>query len=211
MKKVKSKFLNALFVLFCLGVVFASCSTDLVEKEDEEKIELTPESFKTNFSESGYHNALNNVTNVLMSTRSTQLSEEIVQKAIEPFVLDGKYLKEQILKDKSTDEEDEEKLDGLNDSQLAVLSLFANALIYDVDFGNDGAASTRAAVNKELLCLADALAGGGVVGGGLTWGAIIKIGGKTALKRAACALTGMVGGAIAAAMIVNDYNACMNG
>ena len=159
MKKVKSKFLNALFVLFCLGVVFASCSTDLVEKEDEEKIELTPESFKTNFSESGYHNALNNVTNVLMSTRSTQLSEEIVQKAIEPFVLDGKYLKEQILQDKSTDEEDEEKLDGLNDSQLAVLSLFANALIYDVDFGNDGAASTRAAVNKELLCLADALVG----------------------------------------------------
>ena len=65
--------------------------------------------------------------------------------------------------------------------------------------------------NKELLCLADALAGGGVVGGGLTWGAIIKIGGKTALKRAACALTGMVGGAIAAAMIINDYNACMNG
>lgn len=197
-------------MLFVVG--FSSCNNDeCVETEDTEKSELLSEEFKTTFSESDYHLALNNVTNVLMSTRSTQLSEEIVQKAIEPFVLDGKYLKEQILKDKSTDEEDEEKLDGLNDSQLAVLSLFANALIYDVDFGNDGAASTRAAVNKELLCLADALAGGGAVAGGFTIGTLIRIGGKTALKRAACALTGMVGGVIAAAMIINDYNACMNG
>ncbi len=186
-------------------VGFSSCNNDeCVETEDTEKSELLSEEFKTTFSESDYHLALNEFSSAMQTTRAYGLSEEMIKKAIKPFTRDGEFIIEQLLNDKTSSDEEKVIWENLDECQLAMLSVIANSLIYDVED------DTRAATNSSLHCLSEAIVGGGPLVGTGTWVTILKIGGKTALKRAACALGGMVGGAIAAAMFINDYNACMN-
>lgn len=175
-------------------LLFQNCSS--VYDENENVPKSTQFEITTTFSELEFQNELDNLSEIIITTRTETLNEDLAIKAITPFVKDGEFVRDQLLDDNSLNELETELIENLSDEELAMLSVCAN--------------SYARPTNPSLHCLGEALVGGGSITGGITVGFIKKVGVRTALRLVCSALGGAVGGAITAAMIINDYNTCMN-
>ena len=192
------------FILFCV-VIFTGCSSDLEQKmpkQDTVDIQITE--IMTSFTQEEFLENMNKVSNIVFNTRSSNLNDEIAEEVLSPFIQDGNFIKEQLLEDESLTLAAKDSIQNLTDPETAILSLYANAIKMELS------CTTRAkATNMNLHCIGEALVGGGSVTGGATTAFVVKVGMKTALRLACSVLGGMVGGALTAAMYINDYNICM--
>lgn len=194
-----------LLVAFSIMLLLICCSTDKedsiadVQKEETELV--------SSFSKGDFERNLTNVSNfVSLSTRSLNFDEENAQQVILPFVKDGEYIQKQLLEDETLSLEQRDSLENLSNEDLAILSVVTYSI---VEAGNEQI-STRAGYNKKLHCIGEAMAGGASVSGGFTLAFLKTVGMRTAVRLAMSSLGGMVGGAIAVAMFLNDYYYCMN-
>lgn len=192
------------FILFCV-VAFTGCASDLEQKmQKQDTVDIQDTEIKTSFTQEEFQENMNKVSSIFLNTRSSNLNDEIAEEVISPFIQDGNFIKEQLLKDESLTLAARDSIQNLTDPETAILSLYANAINRELS------CMTRArATNMNLHCIGEALVGGGSVTGGVTTAFVLKVGMKTALRLACSALGGMVGGALTAAMYINDYNICM--
>lgn len=193
------------FVLLALLLsgILTSCSSESYTQQIENGNDNLTK-ISTSFSPAEFQEKLDIVSNSIKSTRSSELNEELAHKLIHSFIEDGRFIQKQYIEDKTLTQGEKDSISNWSDEQLAILSLYANAINTEID----NPTKTRA-VNQELHCLSEALVGAGSISGGLTWALIKKVGTKTALRMATSALGGMVGTVITVAIIANDYNACM--
>lgn len=194
-----------LLVAFPIIILLICCSTneeDSIVDAQKEQMELV-----SSFSKVDFERNLTKVSNfVSLSTRSLNFDEEKAQQVIMPFVKDGEFIQKQLLEDETLSLEQRDSLENLSYEDLAVLSVVTFSIL---EAGNEQNV-TRAGYNNRLHCISQALAGGSVLTGGLTWTFIRTVGTRTAIRLALGSLGGMVGGAITVAMFLNDYYCCMN-
>lgn len=194
--------------LACFTVSMLSCSSDVDEQNPTEDETSISQELVLTLDKKDFQSNLDNVSALFkIQTRANSLDEEKAQEAIAPFVEEGNNIRSQLLDDVSISQEERDYIENLNDEELAVLSIIAYSIVEAVDEENETNGTYN--VNKRLHCVGVALVGGGSVTGGLTIGLIARVGTRTAVRMATSALGGMIGGAITAAMYINDYNICM--
>lgn len=203
-----------MFLLACITTLIVSCSS---KEEDyyqtKADIHISQE-VKTSFDATSFSENLKNVSRLFATKRrSSELNEELAMSAIKPFVEDGKFVQQQLLDDNTITIEEKKQIKDLGNEDLAVLSVIAYAVITANDSNEPPMLVEDEYMRKEnikLHCIGEALGGGAAFSGGLTLGVIKAVGTKTAIRMATTALGGMIGGAITAAFLINDYNICMN-
>lgn len=199
--------LKFVFVLVCV-VLFVNCSSDS-EQLTVKSEKIASSELVSNFTQDEFKKSLDEVSNFVLQNTRANIDETKAKEVMMPFVEDGKNIQKQLLDDKKLTDIQRDSLENLSDNELAILSVMAYSII---DTTND-AVGTRSSypVNRRLTCVGQALAGGSSFTGIFTWTFIKRVGQRTALRVALGAFGGMVGGAITAAMFINDYNICMNG
>ena len=108
------------------------------------------------FSINEFQENLNKVSNVIISTRSSNLNEKVVEEVLYPFVQDGIFIKEQLLEDESLTLATKDSIQKLSNPELAILSLYTNAIERELS-------CTTRATNSSLHCIGQALVGGGLL------------------------------------------------
>lgn len=206
---MKNLFLEFATLSVCITCLFSSC---LSKDDGLDTIEVSygkveNSEISTSLNADLFNRTLDDISNLVTQTRASSFDEEKIEKALKPLTEDGEFIRKQLLDDKTLTALERENIENLSASQLAVLSLITNAYLLDIESLTRGTYAT----NQRLHCISEALTGGGVFVGGGVVGSIAKLGFKTALRTVCCGALGMIGGAIAAVMIINDYNTCMNG
>lgn len=190
------------------SLFFTSCSSEndeqTINEEKSNSMDLV-----TTFSKDEFNKSLNNVSQYInLKTRGSDYDEAEAEKVLVPFVVDGKNIQAQLLDDNTLTKEQRDSINQLTDNELAILSVVAYSLLESNE--QILTRSSNILQNKTLHCIGQALMGGGSLTGGLTWQFIRRVGTRTVLRLALSSFGGMVGGAITAAMYINDYNICMS-